>query len=552
MGTTIQTICSKLEKAIPWIQSVNHQTGLPVLVFLDECQNFGIDEGGGVEDETRNWAPAIKRLQQETNIILIALSGYPHRQDGLCLPGFVMLDVKEEDREKWVRTKVIEVIDEKRRLVEKKLTKYIRQSFTMAPRGGADFIVGMERGFASNALCGLDYYTISHKITYMEDGEVILDNQSLAEVDETTARRALATSVWDDMVVDAGVRKFVDRLGEKRRANKSLKGLIFAMADTAARGEDSHPNKIRMALERNAPHLKVRILTQHFVGSVADALLAFTNDGFDVLILKTVGRVGFDCPRAKVLLDLSTVRTECMVAQTWLRVSTPFEGMLGDVITPGDITAANLFEKIVKHNGGDRLSRTKDGEVIDEDEVLEEKIERSITIGEEEETGVVSHKLQEVPPDQCRLVEYYLIEHPGYIPHMQKMNMPERVEFVHLQMRDHGWTPSPDYAQPKAPPPPQSPKQRRYSEAYQYRIPVRKAWDKATNRAFGVEKYRDLEDGELKKRWQKLHAQLGYDAKRLAGEPSGRELDEIQNLEALEIILCFFEEQFRDDEGLFR
>ena len=146
LSATIQTICSKVDRVIAWIQSVNHRTGLPVLVCLDECQNFGIDEGGGEEDESRDWAPVIKRLQSETKIILVALSGYPHRQDGLCLPGFVPLNKDEQEREKWIKGKIIDEIDERRKLVETKLIKYIKQSFTMAPKGGADFIVGWSVG----------------------------------------------------------------------------------------------------------------------------------------------------------------------------------------------------------------------------------------------------------------------------------------------------------------------------------------------------------------------------------------------------------------------
>ena len=109
-------------------------------------------------------------------------------------------------------------------------------------------------------------------------------------------------------------------------------------------------------------------------GSAADALLAFNKDEHDVLILKNIGRVGFDCPRAKVLLDISAVRVECTVAQTHLRVSTPYMGIPGDIITPSDITVCNLYKKIVKHNGGDKLSRNSDGKIVDKDEIIVEKL----------------------------------------------------------------------------------------------------------------------------------------------------------------------------------
>ena len=541
LSATIQTICSRVDQVIAWIQSVNHRTGLPVLLLLDECQNFGIDDGGGEEVESRDWAPVIKRLQSETKIILVALSGYPHRQDGLCLPGFVPLNKDEQEREKWIKGKVIKEIDERKKLVETKLIKYTKQSFTMAPKGGVDFIVGMERGFTSGALCPLHQHSISHKITYKEDGKIILDNQSLADVEEETARRVLGVYLWDDMVIEACVRKFVELLTEKRSAEKSIKGLIYAMMDTAGRGgPDAHAHKIETILKRIAPRLKVRIVTMNTAaagdGSPADALLAFNDDDYDALILKNVGRVGFDCPRAKVEMDLSTVRTECMVAQTWLRVSTPYKGIPGDIITPSDITAAELYKKIVKHNGGDKLSRTSDAQVIDEDEVIIEKVDRSVTIGEQEAMGVITHDLREVSPEDCRLVETYLGEHPGYNPLIQQMSWSARVDFVRLQMRDHGWTPPQNFAQAKP-----APQARRYAEAHHYRTPINKAWDKATNKKFGARSRYQLDD-EGKKEWNDFHAQLGREAKHKAGEPSGRALDQIQNMDALEIILNFFEE----------
>jgi hypothetical protein len=538
LSTTIQTVCSRTEQVISWIQSVNHKTGLPVVVFLDECQNFGIDDGGVVEVESRNWYPTIKRLQAEAKIIIIALSGYPLREDGLCLPGFIKLGQTEEERERWVKTGVLKVIDERRSLVQKKLMRYIRQSFSMAPKGGIDFIVGMNRGFETSALCALHHWPISHKITYKEDNKILLNNQSLADVEETTARKVLGVYVWDDRVIAACVSKFVELLSQKSRTGKSFKGLIYAMADIAGRGEDAHAHKIAAELKRIAAHLRVRIITMNYAGSRSDALLAFVNDDCDVAILKFVGRVGFDCPRAKVLLDLSTVRTECMVAQTWLRVSTPCDGVLGDIITPSDITAVQFFQKIVTHNGGDIMSRTSDAEYIDEDEVIIEKKDRAITIGDQDAMGVITHQLREVPAEQCRLVDLYLAEHPGYNSLLQQHDMFDRLAFVELQIRDHGWTPPPDFAQAKSGPP----QGRRYSEAHQYRGPINDAWNDATNFKLGVDSRYDLDDEEDKKRWNSEHRSLGREAKRLAGQPADRKLDQIQNLDALEIILSFFEE----------
>jgi len=193
----------------------------------------------------------------------------------------------------------------------------------------------------------------------------------------------------------------------------------------------------------------------------------------------------------------------------------------------------------VKHNGGDRLSHTSDAQVIDEDEVVTEKVDRSVTIGEQEMMGVITHNLQEIPPEECRLVDSYLSEHPGYSHVIHQLDMSARVEFVHLQMRNHGWTPSPPETSVQANPVQQQ--ARRHSEAHHYRDPINKAWDKATNKKSGVQKRWQL-DEEGKKEWNEFHSQLGKEAKRLAGEPKDRELHQIQKLDALEIILTFLEE----------
>ena len=543
LSTTIQTVCSKLDRVIEWIDSVNNSTGLPVLVQLDECQNYGIDESGTAEVESQNWFPAIKRLQSETNIILLALSGYPLREDGLCLPGFEPLGIDNQKRQRWVKGKVLEELNDKQLRVERKLIKYIEQSFTMAPRGGADFIVGMERGFSSNALCALHHRPISHKITTKEDGKVVLNNQSLADVDETTARRSLGKYVWDDKVINACVVEFVRLLTEKRRAEASLKGLVFAMMDVADRGEpsrgepDAHPNKIKASLEMLAPALKVRIVTINTVESLSDALLDFNTDEFDVLILKNGGRVGFDCPRAKVLLDLSTVRTECMVAQTWLRVSTPYHGIPGEIITPSDIVACKLYAKIVKHNGGDRLSRSLNSEIIKEEEIIIEKIDRFMSVGEQEPMNVTSHDLQNTPYEDWQLVDIYLAAYPNSNSYLHQQPMPARVEYVKLQMQNHGWSPPPN-AVPTKP----APLKRRFADAHQYSKPITKAWYKAAHKKAGIRRHADLNgDAEKTKQWNIYHKQIGITAKLHVGEPGDLKLGEIQNLDKLEAMLVFLE-----------
>jgi hypothetical protein len=199
--------------------------------------------------------------------------------------------------------------------------------------------------------------------------------------------------------------------------------------------------------------------------------------------------------------------------------------------------AVKLYEKIVKHNGGDRLSRNANARVVDDDTLIVEKVDRSMRVGEQEDMSVITHKLQEVVHEDWTLVDSYLSEHPKYIPLLHQMTMPDRVAFVKLQMQDHGWVPP---KQPvKAQPTPLTP---RYSNPNQYRGPIDSSWTKAANRSVGIWVRRELVKGSEKEdRWNSYHQQLVHTTKRQAGVPEDRVLGQIQNLDALESMLQYLE-----------
>lgn len=539
LSTTIQTVCSRLERVIEFIRHVNATTGLPVLLALDEAQDYGIDDDSGLVDNlSRDWAPTLQRIQTETNVILVTYSGYAKRSDGLILPGFQMIDQAESERSKWIFDQVIEKRDDGTTLIRKKLIDFKKLGFTMIPKGGLAFVVPLKRGFETNALCGLDHITISHRITIRDGSEVILDNQSLGDVNESLMRKALNFYVHDERVIEAHIRKGIERLKFKRLANSSVKILVYTSMDPPGKGgTDLHANQVKACFERLAPKLKVRILTQNTEGSSSsDVLLSFAHDDYDVLILKSIGRVGFDCPRAKILIDLSTVRAESKVAQTWLRVSTPFEGISGEIISPNDSLSVELFQTIVSENGGHHMERTIDIKVAKEKEdVLTDK-NLIFECGDEEEVGVRTHDLNHVTSNQVNIIDAYLKEYPGYNPLLQQGNVAQRWNFVEMQMKHHGWQPPETLKtseKPKAP--------YRYQEAWRYSAPIRRASKKATFKKTGIKKeFEDFNDSDWKV-WNPMHSKLWEQARSKAGQPIDRELSQIQSLKALDIILGYFE-----------
>ena len=534
LSTSIQTVCRNAGRMTQWVQSINNKSGLPIIVFLDEAQEYGVEEGGAVENVSKDWYPTLKRIQEECNVIFITLSGYPLRQDGLCLPGFIQMDPESENRRRWVRSQVIKELGPRSRLVEKNLINYVSQSYTMMPRGGEAFIVGMKRGFDTNALCQLHHVPVAHRVTYKENGKVILNDTSLVDLPEAAAKRVLGIYLGQDSVIEAMVKKTVELLADKRRAESSIKGLVYGMPDVSGGEEDAHLRRIDHHFARLAPSLKVRIVTQHSVESTSDALLAFCTDNHDVLILKYVGRVGFDCPRAKVLADLSTVRSEAKVAQTWLRVSTPYHNIPGDIITPGDCISDELFEKIVTNNGGNRSRFSSNAEVQKTVEAVEEDTDRDLIVGAQESLGVTAHDLTGVNAAQVALIEEYLAQYPAYHAIMQQMNMPARFAFVTLQMSEHGWRPSKTVLDER---------KHRYAEAHLYRTPIIDRLDKAAHKIAGTRSPYKILDEEQQHRWRTTRKMLLQEAKRFGSQPSDRELEQIQSLNSLEAMLVFLEQK---------
>lgn len=534
LSTSIQLLCSKTQQAIEWIKSVNHKTGLPLAIFLDEAQEFGIDDTGTDDAESRDWADVLQRIQRETNVILITLSGYPFRQDGKLMPGFRGINETEKAFKKVTRGALLREEGDLK-VYDGQLIEGTALTFNLVPIHGEDFVAGMRRGFDTGALCSVLHQPVAHKITYKINGEIILDNQSLADVEPFVAQQVIGSYLEQIDVIDAMMMCFLSELEGRRCANPRVKGAAFGMADIGGRTDDQHLLLIQERLRAIAPHLKSRLITNRTEGSTSDLLLSFNDDEYDVLLLKNIGRVGFDCPRLKVLADLSTVRGEGKVAQTWLRVSTPFDNIPGVIITPGDRIATELFKKIVTNNGGNEMKRTKDTQIVEHMEIYVEKKDRLLEIGEQIFLPIVQNDMNVVMPDEHNLVRTYLQEYPAYNGYLQRMEPFLQVQFVRDQIKNFSWMPK-DFQSPTSAPP---------REPHHYRNEINDLIDKATHRAAGTSgPYKFLPDDD-KKKWREARAAIWRRAKQRAGQPEDRQLEQIQNLEALESIRDFINEYAR-------
>jgi hypothetical protein len=540
LSTSIQTLCRNIDKVIQWAQSVNHKTGLPILIHLDEAQDYGINEAGGTEDESKDWDVVLRRLQAEANVILNTLSGFPFRSDGKLIPGFERVNESSSRLETVGRGKFIRVDPDGVPVYEKLRIRGKMLSFNMEPIGGEDFITPIRRGFDIGRLCPISHDPIAHKVTLRVNGNVVLDNESLADVDKETARKVMPAYLLHSEVIDIACCKLDFWLEEKREVNDHIKALVYSMADGSGRSEDEHARQIQARLKVVAPHLKSRILTNNTADASAESLLAFRDDDYDVLILKNRGRVGFDCPVVKVELDLSTVRAPGMTAQTWLRPTTPFDEIPAVLIAPGDPISTDLFERIVTNSGGNPMKEgATEVEVAGEMRVPSEY--RSLDVGDqvdmpfiESEVDAITEQLDKVERVEFELVKAYLTEVPGHRFVLERLTLKRRVEFVRTAIDQGGWQPPAGYETAAGPSADPSAKSRK--KPHKYRNDIISLWNKVAHKLAGTHPPVSELSPENKERWQSIRGEVLREAKRVAGQPEDRKLGQIKNLDALEAI----------------
>ena len=540
LSTSIQTLCRNIDKVAQWVQSINHKTGLPVLIHLDEAQDYGINDAGGTDDESKDWDVVLRRLQAEANVILNTLSGFPFRSDGKLIPGFKRVNESSSRLETVGRGKLIRVDPDGVPVYEKLRIKGNTLSFNMEPIGGEDFITPIRRGFDTGRLCPISHDRIAHKITLRINGNVVLDNQSLADVDKETSRKIMAAYLSHPEVIDIACCKLDFWLEEKREVNDHIKALVYSMADGGGRSEDEHARQIQERLSLVAPHLTSRILTNNTADASAESLLAFRTDDYDVLILKNRGRVGFDCPVAKIELDLSTVRAPGMVAQTWLRPTTPFDEIPAVLIAPGDPISTDLFERIVTNSGGNPMKEgTTESEVDGEMRVPSEH--RSLDVGDqvdmpfvESEVDAFTEQLDKVERAEFELVNAYLGEVPGHRFVLERLTLKRRVEFVKAAIEQGGWRPPAGCG--TATRPSAGADQKHRKKPHKYRSDIISLWDKVTHKLAGTHPPASELSSDDMKRWRLLRRDVMREAKRAAGQPEDRKLSQIKNLDALDAI----------------
>jgi superfamily II DNA or RNA helicase len=323
-----------------WARDERRRTGLPVLLFVDECHT----------NSTMNeWGKAVTEWQKYTGGHVVLLTATAERADDQRIPGFeYSLDNVEEifvvktrpgSQPERIR---VDVYDAKKAVLN--LVPHENISFGQAWR--------------EEVLCHVEYLPFDVDLNAILAGDVTRGMLN-AITNQQEIRRALSRCIRHPIVMRGACDLGLARLRSFRLVDKSCGVIIFCGNDDREIDPEfnRHARQIKQIINQIDASLKVVIATSKNEGKAE--LEVFAAGQGDVLIVKQMAGLGLDVSRLKVGIDLSPVRTKASVIQRMMRIATPHEipgqnkNLLVCVwITPADLLMQAIYQSVVVANGG--------------------------------------------------------------------------------------------------------------------------------------------------------------------------------------------------------
>ena len=356
LSTTIQLAHSQRNWFVDWIEHQIHETGLPVLVLVDECQTTS---------ERNMWGQLVRQFT-DVGAHVVLLTATCERADGERIPGFGFETIDEEDIKVWQAGPGAEP-----HIVHVKVFEGVKSRLRLIP----DYEVKFSEAWTTGVLCKINRTPFD---VSLKDGSGI-HKAWLSELSESATRLEYGSIVRQSDVIVEGCQRFVDRLRHRRECRPSVTGIIYCGNDTdkdTNRSVNKHAKQIAHELARIAPELKICIATSAETEDAKAEIERWVEGAYDVLIVKQMASVGIDAPRCKVGLDLSATRTFAAVIQRLMRPATPWDGIdVMDWIYPKDVIFEAIWVRFIAEQGGE--ASLSDLALIDEyDKPREDEDER--------------------------------------------------------------------------------------------------------------------------------------------------------------------------------
>jgi hypothetical protein len=413
------------EEFLALAREVRRVYGLPLAVFVDECQ---------YTSDTNGWGLAFQKLLDQRLILGVPLTATAERSDSRPIPGF---QVEDQGEEQFNTTLFRRLPDLPPGKVQQEDYVGTKRSFLLHARYRyTDAEAARE---VPPALCKTEVVRVKVKLDWL--GEAVPDAAYLHEVqDLALARRLLADAIRTPRVIQEVCRAAALKLQTLRTSGMvGVAGMVYC--DTDELGEESpaqpapvrdeHLALVRGHLEAQARALGLPLDVVPITMNTPDAagrLASFEGDPLtgqpgrgDVVLVKNMGSVGLDAPRLKVTVDLSAVRSPAAWKQRAQRGATPWayapERLLTNSchITIWDPMAADNWERHFENEDIALQTCTDDVELVNKEVVDEREPEEKPTanIGDAQVWGVFHSEGCSAPAEVLAIRNNFAQQNPG-------------------------------------------------------------------------------------------------------------------------------------------
>jgi hypothetical protein len=366
IAATIQMLLQYTDTFVVWCEHEKRETGVPVLVHIDECHQ-------GIAEDLE-WGKSVARLVHEGGARVVLHTATARRSDKKKIIGFEMEEIEIGPR---ISTRSRKDPETGQTRVQK--WDDMEVQLQLVPHHETTF----QEAWAEDdsPLCALNRVPFDVELAEWkgEEKTTVL----LSDLPKQAADRRLREAVTSPRAIRRAVAMAIEEL-DIRRVDEPTAAIIGFCCSDKDEGEsgkvvNGHLKAVQREFKRQRPSLKVVIATSaddEESGSGAAVVEAFESGEGDVLLTKQFCGAGFDCDRLKVELDLSPVRAANAEIQRWTRVATPLGRLqTATVIMPDDAHGREDWGAFIQDAGGETALRPR--QLLDEYEVEPEPAEQS-------------------------------------------------------------------------------------------------------------------------------------------------------------------------------
>ena len=346
ISMTIQLANGHAAELVHWVQREQRTMHCPPIIFVDEAHT----------GSTRNeWGNTVRALR-EAGAFTVLLTGTPYRSDNRQIEGFD----SEVESTRPVR------LARPRQEGEERLVDIYEGNRTIL-RLSPDFEYTLRQSWDVDnppALCKitrLAYDFDLHSFDPVTNEHA--DGATLSSLTSAQLGGRLGTLLREERVMAFFADVLATQLRLRQEDARESAAIVFVGNDRREEDEESNHCARRFVdiLGQIDPRLRCVIATSVDSRDGARALERFQRGDGDVLVVKQMGAVGYDVPRLKVEVDLSSVRKPgpyvqkvARVARVWRRSEDPNDvHMTAIYITPADVAGAALWQQFIADQNGE-------------------------------------------------------------------------------------------------------------------------------------------------------------------------------------------------------